>query len=273
MKLCRHAWIYFLIVFGISYGAFLVVVGPRLLRGGAETAAEAEYVLFPVLVFGVFLTSLALTAWLEGWAGVRRLFGRERWRVGPGGYAWALLLCPAAMLAVILALHWLDSPRFWPNTFFLGITFAIMPGFLEEFGWMGFAYPHMRKSMPSFRTAVVLGVLWGCWHAPVVDYLGAAAPHRQYWLPFFLAFVGVVAAVRVLIVWLYERSGSLLLAQLTHVSLTGSLVALDPVRLSAAQETMWYAIFAAVLWAVVAIWVRPRLVGQAKLDMAVPQPA
>lgn len=263
MKLNRQAWTYFLIVFGISYGAFLLVVGPRWLRGGSETAAQAEYILFPVLVFGVFLTSIALTARLGCWAGVKRLFaGEAQWKAGPGWYAIALLLCPGVMLAVVFVLRWLYSPVFRPNEFFLGISFAIMPGFLEEYGWMGFAYPQMRESMPAFQTAVLLGVLWGFWHAPVVDYLGAAAPHRRYWLPFFLAFVAIVAAVRVLIVWLYSRTGSLPLAQLTHVSLTGSLVMLDPVRVSAAQETLWYALYAVVLWAIVAIWVRPRLAGE-----------
>lgn len=274
MKLCRHAWAYFLIVFGISYGAFLIVAGPRWLHGGGETAAQAEYILFPVLVFGVFITSLALTARLDGRAGVKRLFaGEMRWKAGPGWYALALLLCPGVMLAVVFVLRWLYSPAFQPNEFFLGITFALLPGFLEEYGWMGFAYPHMRKSMPAFQAAVLLGVLWGFWHAPVVDYLGAAAPHRGYWLPFFLVFVAIVAAVRVLIVWVYSRTGSLPLAQLTHVSLTGSLVMLDPVRVSAAQETLWYGFYAAALWALVAIWVRPRLVREPRPVAALPRHA
>jgi membrane protease YdiL (CAAX protease family) len=260
---------YFLLVFAVSYGAFLVVVGPRLLHGGTETAADAEYILFPVLVVGVFLVSVSMTAVLYGRSGVKRLFaGETRWNVNPGWYAFALLLCPGVMLALIFALAWLVSPVFRPNDFALGISFAIMPGFLEEFGWMGFAYPHMRKSMTPFRAAVLLGILWGLWHAPVVDFLGAAAPHRQYWLPFFLAFIAIVSAVRVFIVWLYSHTESLLLAQLTHVSLTGSLVMFDPVRASPAQEALWYALYGATLWGIVVIWIRPRLTGTSSLANA-----
>ena len=251
---------YFLLVFAISYGAFIVVVGPRLLHGGTETAADAEYILFPVLVVGVFIVSLTMTGRLYGSSGIRRLLAREaRWEVNPGWYLIALLLCPAVLLAVILTLAWLVSPVFRPNDFVLGISFAVMPGFLEEFGWTGFAYPHMRRTLSPFRAAVLLGILWGLWHAPVVDYLGAAAPHGEYWLPFFLAFIAVVSAVRVLIVWVYSRTGSLLLCQLMHLSSTGSLVMLDPVRVSPAQETLWYALYGAALWLIAAIWVRPRL--------------
>lgn len=66
--------------------------------------------------------------------------------------------------------------------------------------------------MPLPFTLVWLGVVWGLWHAPVVDYLGAAAPHGVYWVPFFLTFVAMVMAVRVLIGWIYSNTGSILLA-------------------------------------------------------------
>lgn len=258
----RRVLIYFLLVLSTSYGAFLLVVGPHILHGGSESAADAEYILFPVLVVGVFIVSLVLTGKFYGTAGVRRLFaGEARWDVNPGWYAFALLLCPGVMLAVIFVLGRLLSPVFRPNFFVLGISFAIVPGFLEEFGWMGFAYPHMSKLMPPFRAALLLGILWGLWHAPVVDYLGAAAPHHRFWLPFFLAFVALISAVRVLIVWVHSHTQSLLLAQLMHVSFTGSLVMFDPARVSPAQETFWYSVYAAVLWTIVLIWVRPALAG------------
>ena len=38
-----------------------------------------------------------------------------------------------------------------------------------------------------------------------------------------------------------------------HASLTASLATLDPSGVSPAQETLWYAVFAAVLWLVAAI--------------------
>jgi uncharacterized protein len=102
-------------------------------------------------------------------------------------------------------------------------------------------------------TGILLGVLWGLWHLPVVDSLGAAAPHGEYWLPFFLAFVALVTAMRVLIVWVYCNTRSVLLAQLMHASSTGSLVVLGPTHISPAQEALWYGVYAAVLWVLVGI--------------------
>ena len=77
---------------------------------------------------------------------------------------------------------------------------------------------------------------------------GAAAPHGVYWLPFILAFIAILRAMRVLIVWVYFYTNSVLLAQLMHASSTGFLVMLGP-----AQEALWNAVYAAVLWMVVAL--------------------
>lgn len=75
----------------------------------------------------------------------------------------------------------------------------------------------------------------------------------MYWLPFFLAFIAILTAIRVLIVWVYSNTNSVLLAQLMHASSTGFLVILGPAHVSPAQEALWYAVYAAVLWMVVAL--------------------
>jgi uncharacterized membrane protein len=96
-------------------------------------------------------------------------------------------------------------------------------------------------------------VLWGLWHLPVIDYLGAAYPHGSYWLPYALAFIVAMTAMRVLIAWVYTNTTSVLLAQLLHVSSTASLVVLGPSPISPAQEALWYAVYALVLWVIVAV--------------------
>jgi membrane protease YdiL (CAAX protease family) len=253
----RHAvTTYFFLVLLISWGSFLILVGPKLLRGEIESAGDA-FTLFPIIVIGVCLVGTALTGFFAGREGLRDLFSRMgRWRVGIRWYAVALLTIPVLILIVLFAMSRLISPVFTPKIFPLGLLFGLVPGFLEEFGWMGFAYPRMQMQRSPLVAALLLGVLWGLWHGPVVDYLGAAAPHGVYWAPFFLAFVAIVTAVRVLIVWIYSNTGSILLAQLMHVSLTATLVILDPVHVSPAQETLWYAILAAALWIVVAVVAR-----------------
>lgn len=57
--------------------------------------------------------------------------------------------------------------------------------------------------------------------------------------------------MRALIVWLYENTGSVLLAQLMHTSSTGALVVFSP-PLSSVRESLWYFVYSGVLWLVVA---------------------
>ena len=244
---------YFGLVLLISYGSFVLVVGPKLLRGGAEQATDA-FLLFPIIVVGVCVVGITLTGITGGRPALRDLFARVgRWQVGAQWYAVAVLTPSVLLLAVLFLFRTLVSPVFTPKIFPLGIVFGLVPGFLEEFGWMGFAYPKMRVPRSALSAALLLGVVWGLWHAPVVDYLGAAAPHGAYWAPFFLTFIAIVMAVRVLIVWIYSNTGSILLAQLMHASLTVSLATFDPVGVSPGQETLWYAVYAFALWIVVAV--------------------
>ena len=250
----RHPVItYFFLVLFISYGSFLILVGPTLLHGGSEPPDIAEFVLFPLIDLGVLLTALVLTGILDGGKGLRNIFSRLwRWRVNILWYVVALLLPPALILVVLTIFRTVISPVFTPKFFTLGIVFGI-PALLEEIGWTGYAYPRMRAKQNALSAAIVLGVLWGLWHGPVVDYLGAAAPHGAYVLPFFLSFIAIVTAMRVLITWVYAHTESLLLAWLMHFSMTASLVVFGPASVSPAQETFWYGGYALALWIVVAM--------------------
>ncbi|MBV9231126.1 MAG: CPBP family intramembrane metalloprotease [Chloroflexi bacterium] len=244
---------YFFLVLFISAGSFLLLVGPKLLQGGTEQPSDAEDVLFPIIDLGVLLVGLALTGLLDGSKGLRDLFSRlSRVRVDVRWYAVALLTPPLLFLIALLILRTLVSAVFTPKFFALGILFGL-PAILEEIGWMGYAYPKMQMRQSPLRAAILLGILWGLWHAPVVDYLGAAAPHGTYWLPFFLSFVAIVTATRVLIVWIYSSTTSIFLAWFMHLSMTASLVVLDPLHVSPAQETLAYWVYAVVLWIVVAV--------------------
>ena len=179
------------------------------------------------------------------------MFARIRRMGFPLRWYSALLVPPMAVLAVLLSLKTFVSPVYAPNRFWIGVMFGLLAGILEEIGWMGFAYPKLRQRFAVLPAAAILGVFWGLWHAPVIDFLGAASPHGKALPFFFAAFVAAMAAMRVLIAWFYERTQSVALAQLIHISTTGALVVFSPPAVSPIQEATWYGLYALTLWTLV----------------------
>jgi len=250
IRLIRHRPLacYFGLVYLLS-GVALAVIGlPRLDGGGSRSMLPL--VMFPVMVAGAGLTGIALTAVTGGKEGLRELRARFR-RAVPRRWLAVLLIPPAGILAVLGGLSLGVSSRYTPQFFVFGIAAGVVAGFCEEIGWTGFAYPRMRARLGWLPAALLLGVLWGLWHLPVVDSLGVASPHGSSWPEFFAAFIAVLAAIRVLIAWTYVHTGSLRMAQLLHASSTGFLVILGAPQVTPAQEALWYALYAAVLWAIV----------------------
>lgn len=248
----RHPVVtYFALTYLISWGGAFLVVAPQLLHGQPIPQIDG-LLMFPVLLLGPSVAGITLTALLEGTRGLRQLFARMgRWRVG-GWYA-ALLLPPALILVVLFAFRTWLSPVFTPHLMLLGVLYGLVPGFLEEIGWTGYAFPRMQAQRGTLAASLVLGPLWGLWHLPVIDFLGAAWPHGAYWLPYVLSFVVAMMAMRVLLVWVYSNTQSVLVTQLLHVSSTASLVILGPAPISPAQEALWYGCYALVLWVVVGL--------------------
>jgi len=245
---CRPLTAYFALAYLLSLIALAVIGLPNL---HATTGRPVlSLMMFPVMVIGVAVIGVAMTATTMGRDGLRQLRAQFSGRVG---WRWlaVLLIPPAGMLLVLGVLTLGVSSAFTPQFFVYGIAAGVLAGFCEEIGWTGFAYPRLSARLGWLPGALLLGVLWGLWHFPVVDSLGAASPHGRYWPEFFAAFVAMLIALRVLIAWTYNRTGSLRMAQLLHASNTGFLVILSAPRVSRAQEALWYALYAVVLSTVV----------------------
>jgi membrane protease YdiL (CAAX protease family) len=208
------------------------------------------------MLFGPSLAGIILTWIVDGKAGLRDLLSRLSLTRVPAPWYLALLLPPILVLTILFSLRTFVSPVFAPNRFLMGFLFGIPAGILEELGWMGYVFLKMKSPGNALVPSIWLGLLWAIWHLPVVDFLGTATPHGAYWLEFFLAFTVAMTAMRVLICWIYANTGSLLMAQLMHVSSTGSLVIFSAARVTAEQEALWYGLYGVLLWLVVAIIVK-----------------
>ena len=106
-----------------------------------------------------------------------------------------------------------------------------------------------------------MGVLWSAWHF-FANFWSSGVTSGEIslaiWLPAWLlgALVGQLTPFRVLMVWVYDRTGSLLVAMLMHASLTASLplILLPPAR--GVPLLTSYLVLAAALWVVVAVVAR-----------------
>jgi membrane protease YdiL (CAAX protease family) len=259
---------YFALTFAISWGgALLAIGGGGGMRGTKPTSDPRFAYALMAMLAGPSLSGVLLTALVYGRAGVREFLLRVcRWRIGARWYAWALLAAPAAMTATLLALS-SASPAFLPGILtsddkaslvFVSLAVGLSAGIFEELGWTGFAIPTPRRRSGVFRTGIVVGIWWSAWHLlPNVWSSRATAGELAVSVSLTATaigvFVGYLTAFRVLMVWVYDRTESLLVAMLMHVSLTTSLLILNPLEISGARLVVFSFAFAAVLWGVVAV--------------------
>jgi len=84
----------------------------------------------------------------------------------------------------------------------------------EEIGWRGYALPKLQVRVSVLNASLLLGVLWGLWHLPLL--FTAGDPRAR--LSFGWLILGMIP-VAILFTWLYNNTrGSLLLALLYHNS-------------------------------------------------------
>ena len=209
----RHPLLaYYVLTFALSWGGFLLVVGPSSLVNSNWQVEGNILSAVMVMLAGPSIAGLLLTGLIEGRAGYRDLLLRlGRWRVGIRWYALAIVPAPIVSAGVLFALS-ITSPLLIADNraavVFGGLGAAVTT-ILEEIGWTGFVVPRLRRRHGVPMTGLIVGVLWGLWHfLQQVFVSGTYAGGIQ--LPVFLmlslfAAVASLTAYRVLMVWLYDR--------------------------------------------------------------------
>jgi membrane protease YdiL (CAAX protease family) len=247
---------YFVLTFVISWGAILIIVGPS----GIPISTAQVAVLGLAMLLGPSLACILLMGLAFGRKGFRELLSRLfKWRAGARWYLFALLIAPLSTAAVLFALSLL-SPEFFPGIFITGdkmsllvtgIVAGLMVGIFEELGWTGFAIPRLRLRYGVLATGIIVGLLWGVWHLVLFWERGSFT--GAFTLALLLArLFAWLPAYRVFMVWVYDRTGSLLIAMLMHVSLVASTVIIEPPMTGGALLT-YILVRAAVLWIVVVV--------------------
>jgi membrane protease YdiL (CAAX protease family) len=266
---------YYVMAFAISWSGSIALILPKIVRKVPFVATDMLLAL-GLMLLGPLIAGLLMTSMVDGPAGLADLRARAgRWRVGIGWWAVVLLTAPVLHVAGLFFLVRFVSPTFTPGFSLLGIGYGLVAGFIEEVGWMGFAYPKMRRAFGVLKAAVIMGVLHGLWHL-AADFLGSIGSMGASWLPHYLVqYITAMTLIRILIIWVYENTQSLLLSQLFHVSSTATLVSLAPVGITPPQYTTIDAVYLVPLAIFVAIIVwrfGPSLAGRPPLKPAKAEP-
>ena len=178
--------------------------------------------------FSSSLAGIALVL-IEGRkGGLRELLSRALiWRVGIQWWIFALFFMVVPAVATPYLYHLLGGPAVdWsglqplytaiPSFFIL----TILAGIGEEFGWRGFLLPRLQTRHNALVSALIGGVVWSVWHAPLFFIPGTAQYAMRLEGGALLAILGYsawVIAHSIQFTWLFNNTkGSVLMAAVLH---------------------------------------------------------
>ena len=273
----RHpAASYFTLAFAISWGGILAVLHGGPIPAPPDEANRLFVFVYLAMLAGPSVAGLSMTIAFGGIAGLREYRARLfRWNVAPVWYAVALLTAPLTLVVTMLVLSRFSSdfvPAFLAagpidpagpiaaanvaTLVLLAVSVGFGAGVFEELGWTGFAIPTLLGRLGVVTTGLVVGLAWGAWHFLAI-WWGSASSFGSVPVPLFLlaALFTFLPPYRVLMVRLYERTGSLLLGIIMHASLTTSMILLGP-PISGIRSVVYNLAFAAILWVLVVLTLR-----------------
>ena len=275
----RHAvLVFYALVFAsvLASGTLIAFLGTGgLSTGGALTSpADLGPLDYLALLPGGLIYALAgilVIALASGRAGLRDLRSRLfRWRVGVHWYAVALLTAPLLCTAILFALS-LTSKAFLPALIPAGdktsppmsglvvvvmvvwLVVGLVEAYFEEIGWTGFATPEVRKRHGLLATGLIVGLPWAAWHLPY--FVGTASSSGAVPPALYVAVIlfSWLPAYRVLMVWVYDHTQSVLVGWLMRLpSILVCWALLFSPALVGVPGLIFTLVFGATLWILVA---------------------
>jgi membrane protease YdiL (CAAX protease family) len=256
---------YYLLVFAISWGGILLLIGgPGHIPGTKEQAQKLFIPALLIMFSGPFISGIIMNFIIDGKEGFRKLLSRFlHWRTEGRWYAIAIFTGPILVAALLFGLS-LFNHEFLPGiitandklgSIIFGVAWGLMGGGLfEETGWTGFAVPQLRKQYSIFSTGLIVGILWGLWHFMIAFWASNYLAPPDSWTMFVASFVAfyliALPAYRILLVLVYDRTGSLPIIMLMHAFLSASTLILQPSS-SAEIAFIWNLVLGVILWIIV----------------------
>ena len=164
---------------GLDSAQTLMAMGDAYQFEGVNLAVPywLVYLLTRLADFSFSIAGIVMIAVTAGRMGLRALWGRlTRFRIGWVWYVVGLL--PVLLYTLATALAGGFSSADFSLSAISTALFSLHAGFFvslflrgamgEELGLRGFALPRLQENNSPFRASLVIGLLWGAWHLPVL---------------------------------------------------------------------------------------------------------
>ena len=223
----RHCLLtYFVLTFVLTWACWIPLATSDAFASQDTAQPSSLLLLWPVGNIIPSLVGILLTALFSGKSGLGEVFRRlGHMRVPLAWYAVVLLLVPVLLFVAIGVSTLLGGATIaydWSSLLALLALSLPIAGLGEELGWRGFALPRLQARHQALPASLLLGVLWGLWHLPLLIATGLV-PLTSLGILNFLLFDLTITAIAVLFTWVYNNTnGSLLLMVLFHTVATAT---------------------------------------------------
>jgi len=192
----QQVGIYLLVVFAFSSVFYFLMLRAHTLGAGGG-----------LYVFGIM--------WCPALAAITtlKLNGRNLadlgWKWPQTNFAMQSWLIPLLYTTIAYVIVWSLAGSF-------GLVKSTASALGEEIGWRGFLVPELFKSTGFTGTALISGVVWSCWHYPLLIW-GDYNSGTPTWYG-LTCFTVMVISISFVFAWMRLKSGSLWTGALLHAS-------------------------------------------------------
>ncbi|MHB1137020.1 MAG: CPBP family intramembrane glutamic endopeptidase [Coriobacteriia bacterium] len=211
----------FILTFAITWGLGMLYVSvPQVEQIFGPMSATSR--IFLLMVWAPAIASFALIVRHYGWQGLGKFLRRlTLWRMPLGWWAFIALGMPALFYAAAAMSGTLPTSfPFDPwYAVFPALGLTLITGPVEEIGWRGVALPVLQRRFSPLAAALLIGAVWGVWHAP--SFLMSGSPQDGW--AFGPFFVSLLAASVIMTAMFNASRGSLLTDMLFHFTMNNPI--------------------------------------------------
>lgn len=253
----KTATIFVLLVFLITWGINipLALAAHHQIKFSVPRWVEVTSTLSPGIV------AIIMAALRYKKAGLKAIIYKTLyWRLNIKWYLLAILLPPLCVIpslcVYIFFLHKQLDFSEWYLPLILFFIFIPFSPLWEEIGWRGFLLPILQSKFNPLTAATVLGLIWGIWHIPMYLTHNPEGSRTPIFLVYFI--IGTVP-ITVLFVWLFNKTGSLLVTIFFHSAINATFALFGKVPMGELRPFIFTMVIFTIVAAIITVKTKGRL--------------